>query len=130
VELFERGQRFEADNDPTRTGSKCLPCARDGRDAGIDPHVRTDLRDRGHECILKSPALDRVEIGDVQILEAESLDVKASESDCVAADINAESRGDREILGSSSSMCVNGARAKEIDDADDGEGFQWKMKLP
>ena len=86
-------------------------------------------RDRGHECILRSPALDRVEIGDVQILEVESLDVQARQRDCVAADIDVECRGDREILGTSSSVRVNGASAKEVDDADQLHAFSLLATL-
>jgi (4-(4-[2-(gamma-L-glutamylamino)ethyl]phenoxymethyl)furan-2-yl)methanamine synthase len=118
----ERGpvrERLGADHDSRRAKLEQQPHGGDLADAGIH-HDLCLLRQCGDDLVLPRPALDRVEIGDVELLEAERLAHGARDLDGVGAgdDLAAQ----RAIAFALTAHGVHGDAALEIDDRDQSHG--------
>ena len=89
----ERGERLETDDHTRGAEVERVAGAIDGRHARVEPERRAKRRQRGGERVLRYAAQDRVEIGRVQLGEAEAARVRARERQGVAG-LNGRS-GDR-----------------------------------
>lgn len=121
VEHVEGRQRFETDDHFLDTLVERLMRSIDGGNAGIEP----DASRRGeaaHQRRLRWAALDRIEIGNVDPLEIETLTILTGESQCIPGWYRfAGHLCDRCIPIAVSALRVNRAPLAEIDDAEDFE---------
>jgi probable H4MPT-linked C1 transfer pathway protein len=119
---LERGgvrQRLGADHHTRRAQLEQRPNRGDVGDAGVDQHPR--LAGQGREDFAVGRATgDRVEIGDVQLVESELSAEGASDAEGVGA--GGEPVADRAIAFALSAHGVHGGSALEIDDWDHPHG--------
>ncbi len=73
----ERRQRFKSHDDPGCAAVEGTSGLRDRRDACVQPQSGTRLSDRADSGIVFGTAGDRVQIGQVQLVDAKLVDVQA-----------------------------------------------------
>jgi len=117
VESIRRLQRLGPDDDAVRAELPERPCPRRLADAGVDHHARLARQGREQRAVLALPA-DRVEIGDVQLVESQLGPVRACQRQRVAV-VAAEGAADRAIAFALAAHGVNRRAVIEIDDRDD-----------
>jgi (4-(4-[2-(gamma-L-glutamylamino)ethyl]phenoxymethyl)furan-2-yl)methanamine synthase len=112
-------ERLGADHDASRAKLD-QPSYRGGLgDAGIDHHPRL-ARQSGHDLAVPRPALDRVEIGHIELVESERFADGASDVDGVGAFDDPAAQ--RAIAFALAAHGVHGGSALEIDDRDHSHG--------
>ena len=122
-ERVEGRERLERDDDAR--GAEAEHAARmiDGRYAGVQPERRAEPSHRGNNRVLRRSVQDRVEVGGVQLGQAESIHVCARERKPVAGfDRRAGNRPYRSVALAPSSKRVHGTPAEQVHDADHSHG--------
>jgi (4-(4-[2-(gamma-L-glutamylamino)ethyl]phenoxymethyl)furan-2-yl)methanamine synthase len=124
---LERGlvrERLGADNDARRAQLEQQPDRGDLGDTGIDHHPRL-VRESGEDLALCRSAGDRVEIGDIELVESECPADGARDPDGVGArdDLAAQ----RAIAFALPAHGVDGGSALEIDDRDHPHGRRGSL---
>jgi (4-(4-[2-(gamma-L-glutamylamino)ethyl]phenoxymethyl)furan-2-yl)methanamine synthase len=112
-------ERLGADDDVRRAQLEQSSDGGDLRDAGIDHHPRL-AREGGEHLAVRRSAVDRVEIGQVELVEAERFADGASDLNGVGAgdDLAAQ----RAVAFALAAHGVHGGAALEIDDRDHSHG--------
>ncbi len=123
-ERLERRQRFESHHQRLRARVEDAASLVDVGDAGVNPErrERTDVADLGRRSLGgggRSAVLDRVEIGEIDLRQAEHVDIHARERQWVSRDPDARTFANRRVQLTPAAAGMDGAPVLQIDDADD-----------
>jgi hypothetical protein len=120
VQLGIRLQRLEANDDAGDVQRTHVARTRDRRHAGIEPERNANRRHPSHERVLWRFAADRVEIGGIQRIDAEIVDIRARDPHWIAGlDRDTCNRPHRLIPIALPATRMDGAPLDEIKNAND-----------
>lgn len=126
ADLCERvvgGERLEPDDDVRGAEAKRMARLIDGRDAGIQPERCAARGDCGDEHVLRLAAENRIEVGHVQLGEAELVHIPPRERQRVTRfDGRATYDPHRSVALAFSGTGVHGAPGAQVHDADHSHG--------
>lgn len=123
-ELLERGarvgkygKRLETDYDARGAVVEKLSCLSAGGDAGIYPytHIRSRCGDRAAERALWGTPQYRIEVGEVELPEAEAVVEGARERECVAGLARRQIRRQWRVTVPIPRACVDRAAAEDVE---------------
>lgn len=86
---------------------------------GIDPDVKTEVRGRAEKQDVGWPAFDRIQVGDVQVVEAEGVAEVDRQADWVGP--RSENAPDRPVFAATAAPGVDGLAGPQVDDGDDAK---------
>jgi hypothetical protein len=123
-ERVERWERLEPDHDRRGAKSECLTCAGNGRCPRVEPKRRAEPRQTCDETILEDlrrlprGGHNRVEVGHVELGEAEPVDVLVGQRRDIARRKRRIGGGHRRIPLARAGACVDGLALEKIQNAD------------